>query len=441
MEGKTYGNWNTGEVINDSSGNGVVWRASNATGAQFAIKVLKNFDSPAKAKKRRQRFENEISKLEMIKKLGIAGVMPILDHGTADSEEPWFVMPLARNLEPSGDRLVWALETMITVTQCIAELHTEGMVHRDIKPNNLLVLNGKVVVSDFGLARITDDDDFTKTGEGVGSFGYIAPESVGHSDEPQFKRDVYALAKTAWVLFSGASSPPNGELRHPDDSLVTRGIVSSGIPLVRLDELLIASTARDPADRPTARLFLDGLQSCHPSSKNPELRKSGSPAGYVKSLFASQAAKNHREKQSKELFQSLVNEAVINFFGAWGSVIENLGWSTGWSSGGSLGNHARQLGADWENSRNFFKGEINEVEYEIALTFGRLQTRGEARLVCRATIAIQVADDEHVLSSIERETYTSGPQTDQVRQALLAFVGSEETLYRAIEKLKQLSII
>jgi serine/threonine protein kinase len=135
--------------------------------------------------------------------IDIPGVMPIWDHNV-DEVPPWFVMPLACTLTVNGDRVEWAFETSITVTQCIAALHREGMVHRDIKPNNILVLNGKVVVSDFGLARIDDDDVLTRTGEAVGSFGYVAPECVGHSNTPPFTCDVYALAKTAWVLFTGA---------------------------------------------------------------------------------------------------------------------------------------------------------------------------------------------------------------------------------------------
>jgi serine/threonine protein kinase len=256
MKGTTFGQWTIEELIEDSGGNGVVWRVSNAAGHVCALKMLKSFADPNKASKRRKRFVNEISKLEMIKKMGIAGVMPIVDYD-AEHEPPWFVMPLASRLSPTGDQIEWALTTMISVSECVAQLHKEGMVHRDIKPSNLLVLDGSVVISDFGLARIIGDEINTRTGEGVGSFGYIAPECVGPSDEPQFKCDVYALAKTAWALFMGANAPPVGELREPQDSLANRELKTSSINLKLLDELLISSTARDPADRPTAQQFLD----------------------------------------------------------------------------------------------------------------------------------------------------------------------------------------
>lgn len=440
MVGTTYGKWTIENLINDSSGNGVVWRVSSQDGVQGAIKILKSFEAAAKLEKRRNRFVNEIYKLGMIQKLGISGVMPILDYDEK-AEPPWFVMPLAHSLEPGENRLEWALETMITITRCIADLHKEGMVHRDIKPNNILVLDGAVVVSDFGLARVADDVPSTKTGEAVGSFGYTAPECVGHSDEPQFKCDVYALAKTAWVLFTGKESPPNGELRHPNDSIVARGIASSTISLEGLDDLLIASTVRDPEDRPTAKQFLEGLEACRLSGNNLKVRQSGSPAKRAKSLFADQAARNRRDRESKELFQSIVNEASRKFFEAWRGVIEELGWSTAIGSGGTGGNHSRELeNTGWSCPlRSFYTGEINGKLYDIALTFCRLQTMGEARLVCRATIGIQVASDEYVIKYIERETFTSGPKRDQVRQEIFEFVESEEIQYRTIEKLRELS--
>jgi serine/threonine protein kinase len=439
MKGKIYGEWVIEELINDSSGNGVVWRVSKESGLRGAIKILNDFDSSTKAEKRRKRFVSEIKKLQLIMELGISGVMPILDHN-ADEIQPWFVMPVASALEPAEDRFGWALEISITVAQCLAALHKEGMVHRDIKPNNILFLDGKVVLSDFGLARIKDDDVLTKTGEAVGSFGYTAPECVSHSDEPQFKCDVYALAKTSWVLFTGAKAPPTGDLGHSDDSLVVRGIsASSSINLEELDKLLIASTARDLNDRPTMQQFLDGLQDCCLSTV-ANIQPSVSPILRAKALFRDPAANNRRDRESKELFQILVSEINQLFFKVWEGVIEELGWSRDKISGGVLGAHTMTLNVeDWENQRCFYTGKIDSNTYDIAITFRRKHTRGEPRLVFSAVIAIQCNGDEHVLSSIEEDIYISGPQTTQIRQRLIAFAENPETQYRTLEKLKKLS--
>lgn len=440
MEEKVYGNWTVRGLIDDSSGNGVVWQVVDAAGKQAAIKVLKSFDNFAKAEKRRRRFLNEINKLNLIKQLGIDGVMPILDYN-AEVDPLWFVMPLARKLNPDENRFIWGLETSIAVSKCIADLHGIGMVHRDIKPNNILVLNGKIVVSDFGLALVSDDEPLTKTGEGVGSFGYMAPECVGHSDEPQFKCDVYALSKTVWVFFTGATAPPVGELRLPNDSLVGRYIDNSAVELGQLDDLLVRSTARDPWERPTAKQFLDSLRACRPSQSKPAKRKSGSPAIRAQSLFGEAAANNRRDRESRQLFQSLANEASSKFFAAWDGVREGLGWPPSKSSGGALNRHPSPFDStEWEISmRNFFTGEIDDNVYNIALTFWRMRTRGEPRLKLGATIDIQVNNVEYVLASIELETYASGPMVEQVRRELLAFVENEETQYRVIEKLKTLS--
>jgi hypothetical protein len=231
--------------------------------------------------------------------------------------------------------------------------------------------------------------------------------------------------------------PPFGELTA-QDSLATR-LTSS--ELERLDELLVASTSRDPADRPTAQQFLDSLHALRTPTPTEELRKSGSPAARARALFSDQSAKSRRDVQSKTLFESLAQETSSKFFEAWRGVVENLGWSTSTIAGGSEGIRAEQLAKEgWECSRRYFySGEVDDVTYDIALSFCRLQTKAEARVVLSATINIKVGQQEHILSSIDRETYTTGPQVEQVRRDLFAFAQDEETQYRAIEKLKELS--
>jgi hypothetical protein len=94
----------------------------------------------------------------------------------------------------------------------------------------------------------------------------------------------------------------------------------------------------------------------------------------------------------------------------------------------------------WKCSlRYFYTGEVDNVPYDLALSFCRFQTRGEARLILKATITIRVEQEEHILASIDLDTYTTGPQVEQMRKGLFAFVQEEETQYRAIEKLKELS--
>jgi serine/threonine protein kinase len=438
MKGRTYGKWTIEELIDDSGGNGVVWRVTDREGQLAALKILRAFDSPLKIEKRRKRFLNEIRKLELINKMGIKGVMPILDYD-ADAEQPWFVMPLAIKLEASGDRTQWAMDTMVKVSQHVADLHQEGIVHRDLKPNNILLLDGEVILSDFGLARFAEDSVLTKTGEGVGSFGFTGPECVGHSDEPPFKCDVYALAKTAWALFSGQQIPPNGELRMPEDSLIREGS-SSSISLTSLDQLLVAATTRDPADRPTARQFLEGLQACCHSQERSEERRGGSPATRARALFANHSGRNRRDRQCNELFDTITHETSRRFFAAWRDVIENLGWSTSDIAGGVGSDEATELTKQgWTFRRYFFKGEINSKVFEIGVSIYKQPFQGEARLVVGASIGIYIHHQEHVITSMELETYITGPQTEQVKRTLSEFVEDEQTQYRFLEKLRALS--
>lgn len=439
MIGRQFGDWTATELIDDTSGNGVVWKAINSTQTEAAVKVLRPFANPKQAEKRRRRFANEIKKLQLALSLeDVSGVMPILCEGLDDPTDPWFAMPLAEKLTPTADRLQWAIATMTDVSKTIAALHGQGIVHRDIKPNNLLVLDGVVVVSDFGLAHTVDDETITQTGEAVGSFGYTAPESVGHSDEPQFKRDVYALGKTTWVLVSGRARPPAHEL-SVGDSLEGLGVASTTVDITLLDELLRSSTDRDPGSRPTARQFYEGLIACIPETLSNVSSASGSPAVRAASLFGNLAASNRRDNETSRAYRRICDKVGKKFENAWRDVRQAFGWPSFSHGGGGSQNAA----PGWTGRYCWsHRGPIGDEEYAIALRVMRLKPNGELRLKCRLTISVEHLvwpSTEHIIATTEIDSFVRGPDFQRKEQMLLDFVENKETQFRAIELLKQLT--
>jgi serine/threonine protein kinase len=108
------------------------------------------------------------------------------------------------------------VQAAVAVAETLASLATRGVFHRDIKPENLFRLDGGSVIGDWGLADFPNKEDVTVTYQKLGPLYYIAPEMLldAKSASPG-PADVFSLAKTLWVLASGASHPPPGAL-HPE---------------------------------------------------------------------------------------------------------------------------------------------------------------------------------------------------------------------------------
>jgi eukaryotic-like serine/threonine-protein kinase len=148
-----------------------------------------------------------------------------------------------------------ALAVMDHVLAALAAAHDAGLVHRDVKPENVLVTaDGRVKVADFGLARAVAGHHLTAAdGALLGSPAYLAPEQVrdGTADA---RTDVYAAGIMLFELLTG-QPPYVGEhavavaQRHVSEDVPPPSSVASGVP-AELDALVLAATARDPDERP-----------------------------------------------------------------------------------------------------------------------------------------------------------------------------------------------
>ncbi|PZG38991.1 serine/threonine protein kinase [Spongiactinospora gelatinilytica] len=147
-----------------------------------------------------------------------------------------------------------ALEVMIPVLAALGAAHQKGLIHRDVKPENvLLAADGRVKVVDFGLARAVEASNQTRTGVMIGTIGYMSPEQVttGRTDA---RSDVYAAGIMLFELVTGGP-PYSGEApmtiayKHVHEDVPPPSSVTPDAPPA-IDALVAAAACRDPEERP-----------------------------------------------------------------------------------------------------------------------------------------------------------------------------------------------
>jgi serine/threonine-protein kinase len=231
-----------------------------ASGQHVAVKVLRP-ELAAEANLRR-RFRRESSILRSIEH---PGIVRILDAGEDDDDRAFTVMELlegetlARRLARSGGmRTVDARPILLGLASALAVLHDRGVVHGDLKPENVFLTKDAPFVKlvDFGLSKVEGLDRLTRTGELVGTPIYMAPElftGEGGRD-PDARLDLYALGVLAYQTLSGAL--PFEARKHPGQLMfdVAMGKVvplSSRAP--HLSAALVAAIERAMAPKREAR--------------------------------------------------------------------------------------------------------------------------------------------------------------------------------------------
>ncbi len=236
-------------------GMGEVWEATDhVIGRTVAIKILKDeyMGDPGFL----ERFRAEARHAALVNHEGIASVF---DYGE-ENGSAFLVMELV-----PGEALSTILErdgalstdkTLDVVAQTSAALqaaHAAGLVHRDIKPGNLLITpDGRVKITDFGIARIADQVPLTATGQVMGTVQYLSPEQAsGHPASPA--TDTYSLGIVAYESLAG-KRPFTGESQV---AIAMAQINEQPPPLpptvaVPVQNLVMAMIAKKPEDRPAS---------------------------------------------------------------------------------------------------------------------------------------------------------------------------------------------
>ncbi|MFD8382961.1 protein kinase [Streptomyces sp. NPDC059679] len=205
------GRYRLGEVLGQG-GMGTVWRASDETlGRTVAVKELRFPSSVDEDEKRRliTRTLREAKAIARIRSNGAVTVYDVVD----EDDRPWIVMELiegrsladvVRDDGPLTPRRT--AEVGLAVLDVLRAAHQAGILHRDVKPSNVLIADdGRVVLTDFGIAQVEGDPSVTSTGMLVGAPSYISPERArGHKPGPP--ADLWSLGGLLYAAVEGV--PP-----------------------------------------------------------------------------------------------------------------------------------------------------------------------------------------------------------------------------------------
>ncbi len=236
-------------------GMGEVWRAVDLViGREVAIKILKDeyLGDPGFL----ERFRAEARHAALVNHEGIASVY---DYGEEEGSA-YLVMemvpgqPLSTFLEEKKSLPTnQVLDIVAQTAAALAAAHKVGLVHRDIKPGNLLITpEGRVKITDFGIARIADQVPLTATGQVMGTVQYLSPEQAsGHPASPA--TDIYSLGIVAYEALAG-HRPFSGE----SQVAIAMAQINETPPELPVSipesvrSLVMCCIAKNPADRPAS---------------------------------------------------------------------------------------------------------------------------------------------------------------------------------------------
>ncbi|MFF3243491.1 serine/threonine-protein kinase [Streptomyces sp. NPDC002870] len=205
------GRYRLGGVLG-RGGMGTVWRAVDETlGRTVAVKELRFPNSIDEEEKRRliTRTLREAKAIARIRNTSAVTVYDVVD----EDDRPWIVMELvegkslAEAVREDGTLTPRrAAEVGLAILDVLRSAHREGILHRDVKPSNVLIAeDGRVVLTDFGIAQVEGDPSITSTGMLVGAPSYISPERArGHKPGPA--ADLWSLGGLLYASVEG--SPP-----------------------------------------------------------------------------------------------------------------------------------------------------------------------------------------------------------------------------------------
>jgi serine/threonine protein kinase len=256
-------------------GMGAVWLGRDLVLERaVALKQVGLLPGSDRADVERVRREARVS--AMLNHPNVVGVFDLV----SEAERHWLVMEyvdcvtLADRIRGEGSLSPDTLAPIIAqAAQALAAAHSAGIVHRDVKPSNILVCpDGSVKLGDFGIARTTADPTLTQTGLVTGSPGYMAPE-VASGRTAGAAADVWSIGATVYHALVGRPPYDTGE----NLMAALYRLVNEDPPRTEvagwMEPLLLATMHRDPAGRWTSAQVASFLE------RRPAMVPSGPPAG------------------------------------------------------------------------------------------------------------------------------------------------------------------
>jgi serine/threonine-protein kinase len=245
------------------------------------------------------RFEREI---RVAARLQHPNIVPLLTAGDLGGL-PYYTMPFIEG-ESLRTRLSWGpvlvdegVSILRDVARALAYAHRQGIVHRDIKPDNVLLSDDAALVSDFGVARAvsaattaTRGNTLTQVGMAIGTPAYMSPEQAAGDPHVDHRADLYALGVMAYEVFSGVHpfagrhTPQEVMSAHLTEVPQAIGSRAANLPPA-LAEIVMRCLAKRPSDRPeSAHEILEvlGARYVLPSGeRDPSIVASPTPGGTV----------------------------------------------------------------------------------------------------------------------------------------------------------------
>ncbi len=244
-----------------------------------------------------ERFLREIA---ITARLNHPHILALLDSGAAgDGDLLYYVMPVAtgeslhaRIARDGAMPVADALRVAIDATEALVHAHAQGVVHRDIKPDNILLSENHAIVVDFGIAKAVGearDTALTTEGTSLGTPAYMAPEQAAGDGDTDYRADIYAIGVLLFEMINGA--PP---FAGTWQQIVMDKVTKDAPPLESraaavspaLARLVARCLARDPADRPaSAEALLAELRGLA-TPETPQARSRAATVGGALALVA-----------------------------------------------------------------------------------------------------------------------------------------------------------
>ncbi|MEV7564615.1 serine/threonine-protein kinase [Streptomyces tanashiensis] len=242
-------------VVLGRGGMGTVWRAVDETlGRTVAVKELRFPTSIDDDEKRRliTRTLREAKAIARIRNNGAVTVYDVVD----EDDRPWIVMELiegkslAEAIREDGTLTPRrAAEVGLAILDVLRSAHREGILHRDVKPSNVLIAeDGRVVLTDFGIAQVEGDPSITSTGMLVGAPSYISPERArGHKPGPA--ADLWSLGGLIYAAVEGSPPYDKGSAIATLTAVMTEPVDPPKNAGPELEQVIYGLLAKDPAQR------------------------------------------------------------------------------------------------------------------------------------------------------------------------------------------------